>query len=168
MIVTLPGAFLWLWHSMCPLYDCEISWGLSVIVKLPSATFLGLSMIAATPGVSLWLWHFLGPLMIVTLPVTSYWLWHFLGPLNDCDTSQGLSMVVTLPVGSVWLWHILWLLYNCGWKSAFGLSQWNLIYLMFKMLIIIDKWLYNWYDIMQGNLILLIRNFDIYCRFYSL
>ena len=35
------------------LYDCEISWDLSMIVKLPGATFLGLSMIVAFPGVSL-------------------------------------------------------------------------------------------------------------------
>ena len=111
MIVTLPGASLWLWHFLEPLYDCEISLVLSMIVKSAGATLQDLSMIATRPGPfitvklpgsSLWLWHFLRPFcdFVLTVPSTSLWLWHILG--------------------SIWWWHFLGLLYNWAASSEFG------------------------------------------------
>ena len=159
MIEKLPGAtFLslskWLWYFGDCLYDCGTFWGLLMIVTFYRASF-----------------------MIVTLHKASLWLWHFLGLLNDYATSWDLLMIVTLHRASLWLWHFLrglyvvWhflgFLYNCSRKSEFCLSQLNLIYSMFKKLIIIEEWLYNWYDTMQGNLILLIKNSDIHFRFYG-
>ena len=52
-----------------------------MIVKLPGAAFLVLSM-------------------IVAFPVVSLGLLHFLGPLSDCDILSDLSMIVALPVTS--------------------------------------------------------------------
>ena len=91
MIMTLTGVSLWLWHILClfmivtlpqPLYDCGISWGLTII-----------------PAASLWLWYILGLFMIVTLS----------GPLyaSMSVTFPGPHMIVTLPVACLWF-GIFW------------------------------------------------------------
>ena len=66
---------------MWPFYDCDTPWGISMIVKLPVATFLGLSDCGTSSAVS----------MIVAMSVAS----------NGCDISSGLFIIVTLPRASL-------------------------------------------------------------------
>ena len=121
MILTLHGAYLWLWNFLGPIYDCEISsclsdcetsWCFLMSVALPAAHLWLWHFFWP-----LWLWHFLGPLydsghsrnltMIVKRPGASLWSWNFLRPFYDFGTSWGLSIIVTPPGSSVWLWHFL-------------------------------------------------------------
>ena len=46
----------------------------------------------------------------------------------------------------LWLWHSLRLLYDC-----------EVLLLLFKF----DLWLFNWFDLIRGNMILLIKNFHL-------
>ena len=57
-------------------------------------------------------------------------------------------MIVKLPL---WLWHSLRLLYECE----------VLLLLSFKF----DLWLVNWFDLIRGNMILLIKNFHLELSF---
>ena len=70
--LTLPGAPLWLWNFFGPLYDCETSWSLFMIVILPVPLYD-----CDTSCASLWLQHSLSLYDCVTL--------------HDCETSSSIA-----------------------------------------------------------------------------
>ena len=128
-------------------------------------------MIVKLPGSPLWLWHSLGPLydyvtswgfsdcetswsllMIVMLPV----------PLYDFDTSCA-SMIVTLPE-PIWLWHTSWL-WNFLWPLYDRDTTWSLFMIVTFLYYHINWLMTHWFDIIQGNMILLIKNFNLEMMF---